>query len=254
VRLTLAICFACGSTLAQTAPRFDVASFKRIDPDLRHDGSVREATPTTLTLRNASLGNCIYWAFGYEHFQVVGPNWRDYPTDAVYNVIGKTASPVPEPQLALMLRELLKDRLGLQFHSEQREVPVYALVVDKGGPKFQRSASDGDMKGRPGDGYAVIYQRISMAQFVKSMDPPFTSRHVIDETGLSGVFDLTLDITPYVVDPQSGKPILNAIGAIDHEGALIQALPKQLGLRLERKAAPMPVMVIDHVVKDPLED
>ena len=52
-------------------------------------------------------------------------------------------------------------------------------------------------------------------------------------------------------DAQTGKPILDARGAIDVETAHIQALPKQLGLRLERKSAPMEVMVIDHVEKEP---
>ncbi len=99
--------------------------------------------------------------------------------------------------------------------------------------------------------YSTRFERVSMAQFVLTMDPPWTSRHVVDQTGLPGIYDFTLNLAPYVIDPQTGKAILDARGAIDEEVALIQALPKELGLRLERKTAPAAVMVIDHVEKDP---
>lgn len=95
------------------------------------------------------------------------------------------------------------------------------------------------------------FERFSMAKFAATMDPPFTSRHVVDETHLPGLYDFTLDLSPFVIDSRTGQPILDARGAIDTEGAHIQALPKQLGLRLERKTALMEVMVIDHVEKDP---
>lgn len=127
-------------------------------------------------------------------------------------------------------------------------------MVDKGGAKFQKAASTGDVNTKSAENYATKYTRISMAQFVKTMDPPSTSRHVIDETGLAGIYDFTVDISPYVLDPRTGKATLTAIGAIDLESALMLALPKQLGLKLERKTALVAVMVIDHVEKDPTEN
>jgi uncharacterized protein (TIGR03435 family) len=36
-----------------------------------------------------------------------------------------------------MLRKLLADRLQLRLQTEKRELAVYALVVDKGGPKLR---------------------------------------------------------------------------------------------------------------------
>ncbi len=90
-----------------------------------------------------------------------------------------------------------------------------------------------------------------MQELASRMDQPITSLHVVDETGLSGVYDFTLDLSDYVLDATTGKPILDPRGAIDEEAGLLLALPRQLGLRLQRKTVAVQVMVIDHVAKDP---
>ena len=192
------------------------------------------------------------WAWGYENFQVAGPKWRDYPTDVIYDIVAKTASPVPESLLKLMLQALLKERLGLAYHIQTRELPVYALVVARNGPKFHKSETEGDAKRKSaGKAWATRFERFSMARFAQIMDPPVSSRHVVDETGLAGAFDFTLDLSPYILDTATGTQILDSTGRIDEESAYIGALPGQLGLRLEPKTAPLEVMVIDHVEKDP---
>jgi len=251
----LAVALACvplAAQTAETAPAFDVASFKRYPPGESHGGAKREADPKRLMLHNATLGLCIRWAFGYEHFQVVGPNWRDYPTDVVYEVDARTSSPTSREQMALMLQRLLKERLGLVYHIEKRDLPIYALVVAKGGPKFQKSTTEGDPKISSGEGpYTMRFEHYSMALLVERLlQPPVTSRHTSDETGLAGNYDFTFDEGRYVLDAE-GKPILDGRGAIDMESAFIQGLPAQLGLRLEKKTAPFDVFVVDRVEKDP---
>jgi uncharacterized protein (TIGR03435 family) len=253
MRFAAILALACGGLLAQSAPvapAFDVASFRRHPVGAPHGGARREVTSTRLTLHNATLGVCLLWAYGYQHFQVIGPNWRDFPTDVVYEIDARTGSPVSGQAMMRMLQTLLRERLKLEFHRETRDLPVYALVVAKGGPKFQKSATAGDPSMKPVRAYVEKYERFSMAQLAKSMDPPFTSRHTIDETGLAGVYDFTIDMRPYVTDA-FGKPILDGLGAIDEESGYVQALPAQLGLRLKRKTAPLEVMVIDHVERDP---
>lgn len=244
---------ALGSLLAaQDAPTFEVASFKRTPAPEGPGPAVHEVTPTSLTIRHASLGNLILWAYGYEHFQVVGPDWRERPTDVIYDISAKTAGPVSASEMDGMLQALLKERLALSFHYEQHELPVYALVVERDGPKFKESPSKGEMSVGSCEGYFCLkYQRISMQEFAKRMDQPITSLHVVNETGLSGVYDFTLDLSDYVLDAKTGKPILDARGAIDEEAALLPALPEQLGLRLRRQTEATQVMVIDHVAKDP---
>jgi uncharacterized protein (TIGR03435 family) len=75
--------------------------------------------------------------------------------------------------------------------------------------------------------------------------------HVVDETGLPGRFNIALDLAPYILDADTGKAVVDSIGRVDETGALIRALPQQLGLRLEKKIAPIEVLVIDHIEKDP---
>jgi uncharacterized protein (TIGR03435 family) len=129
-----------------------------------------------------------------------------------------------------MLQALLKERLGLAYHLETRDLPVYALVVARSGPKLHKSETEGDPKASSaGITEGAKFERYSMAQFAAAaLDPPFTSRHVIDETGLAGAYDFTLDLSPYLLDQPPAAPGR----AIDMEGAYIWALPGQLGLRL----------------------
>jgi uncharacterized protein (TIGR03435 family) len=244
--------FCCACAFAQ--PSFEVASVKRLPIGARHGGTTREVTPTSLTIRNATIGNSIYWAWGYENFRVIGPSWRDFPTDVVFDVVAKTSAPVSEAEIKVLFQALLKQRFGLTFHFEKRDLPVYAMVVDRNGPKFHQSQSAGDMSVKYDAVLTTRFERISMARFAMFMDPPYTSRHVVDETGLTGIYDFTLNLEPYIIDPQTGKAILDSRGAIDQELGYIQALPQQLGLRLERKTAPLEVMVIDRVEKDPTEN
>ena len=108
-------------------------------------------------------------------------------------------------------------------------------MVARNGPKFHKSETEGDAKQESaGKAWATKFERFSMARFAQIMDPPVSS--LVDETGLTGAFDFTLDLSPYILDPATGTQILGS---------------RQLGLRLEPKTAPLEVMVIDHVEKDP---
>ncbi|MDQ6676315.1 MAG: TIGR03435 family protein, partial [Acidobacteriota bacterium] len=78
-----------------------------------------------------------------------------------------------------------------------------------------------------------------------------TGKPVVDRTGLQGRFDLKLDWTP---EP---PPIAAAPGAqpvapnpLDLSGPTIfTAVQQQLGLKLEARKAPVPVLVIEHAEK-----
>ena len=235
-----------------SAPHFDVASVKRYPADQIPSGGLqREITPTSATLRIATLGNCFEWAFGMPVYQVIGPKWLNWPTDAAYEIIAKVSARASEAQLKLMMQALMSERFLLAFHRETRNLPVYALLLTKGGPKFRPSTAEGQTSGKSSGPYAAKYERISMAQLAKDLERPFQPMHVIDETGLPGRFDFTLDLSPYILDADTGKAVMDSMGRVDEAGALIRALPEQLGLRLEKKVAPIEVLVIDHLEKNP---
>ncbi|HWC95526.1 MAG TPA: TIGR03435 family protein [Candidatus Sulfopaludibacter sp.] len=248
VRTSFLLAILAASAASQT---FDVASVKRISLPPPRGGLKREITPTGVSLHTATIGNLLEWAYGMTIYQVVGPNWLNWPTDAAYDVDAKTSTPTTEAVLKRMLQALLQERFQLQFHRETRDTVIYALVTAKGGPKMRKSTSTGEPKIRWTESFGTVYERMPMAQFAFSLERPFQPRHVADETGLTGTFDFTLDLAQYLLDPVTGEVEKDSIGRLDEAGALIRALPQQIGLALQRKTVPMEVLVIDHLEKNP---
>lgn len=226
-----------------SAQSFEVASIKRLPIDAPRQGIKAETVPGSLRLHGTTLGYCIRWAYGVQPYQIAGPSWMDPPTDVHFDIDAKAASPAQEAQLKLMLQALLADRLKLAMHREKRDMQVYAMVVGKNGPKFQKSKTEGEGQIKTMPDGSIVAEGISMARLAAMFGPPFTSLPVVDETGFEGGYDFSMDPMRY---RDSDSP--------DMEPAIVRALSEQLGLRLERKRAPVEVLVIDHVEKDPTEN
>ena len=64
---------------------------------------------------------------------VGGPGWVDSDR---FDIVAKSPSGTSTKDFQLMLRNLLTERFQISVHQGERVVPVYALVVDNGGPKF----------------------------------------------------------------------------------------------------------------------
>lgn len=91
-------------------------------------------------MTNASPKTMIRNAYGILSFQLAGePRWLD--TD-MYDIVATTGSTekISSEQLKLLLQNLLAERFRLKVHWETRKTSVYALVLDKNGPKFKESA------------------------------------------------------------------------------------------------------------------
>lgn len=128
-------------------PKYDVASIKPASPDA--SGFMLMMTPTGVRLKDAQIQTLLQMAFGVEPDRIVDtPEWvrskrydieaRVKPEDAP-----KLAKLSGEQKRAMML-PLLAERFGLKYHQESRNLPIYALVVAKGGPKLTAS--------KPGEG------------------------------------------------------------------------------------------------------
>jgi uncharacterized protein (TIGR03435 family) len=195
---------------------------------------------------DVSMGHCLRTAY-----ELVGPAWLDPPTESEYDVVAKLDRPVTPDQIKAMLRTLLAARFQLRVHREKRDLPVYALVTTRPSPAIRRSTSGDKPKLKSCEkAYQTIFVHFSMPQFALQLGPPWTARPVIGRTNLDGSFDFELGTSHYVLD-DSGKPILYYRGAIDMEGALIGALPEQLGLALKPQRSPYDVLVVGHVEKIP---
>jgi uncharacterized protein (TIGR03435 family) len=133
----------------------------------------------------------------------------------------------------------LPERFGLVLHHEQREMPVFALTVAKGGPKMIANTSDpngsmGQQNGENNGRHMEQLKNTSMADLALILQF-HVDRPVVDQTGLKGRYDFKLQWT--VDDAQTSAP--------DAPPGLFTAIQDQIGLKLERAKAPADMLVID---------
>jgi len=216
-----------------------------------------------------------------------GPAWI---ATARYQIDAKASSPQNQGMMyGPMLQTLLEDRLKLKIRRQTREVPAYALTVAKGGPKlhaFQKGTctpldlklleqfpppsfpelppgqtycggvhpdggrwvfSIGRMKG---PNVTLEARALSIDDFVKHSLGSHLDRPVINQTGITGLFDFHLEYAPDETMPDFREGALAADGAASAEFAgpsLFTALQRQLGLKLEPAKGLGDFFVIDHV-------
>jgi uncharacterized protein (TIGR03435 family) len=258
-----------------------------------------------------SLAELIRTAYDVKPYQISGPDWM---TSERFDVTAKLPDGATKDQVNVMLQALLAERFKLTLHREKKDRPVYALVVGKGGSKLKESAPDADAvksDAAKGDAPAAIVVngqsvvasrdgrgavmtggptgpvRISIGpagehiEALKITMPAFATvltgmvdRPVLDMTGLTGTYQLALDIPMADLQAMAMKaaaaagiqlpvPLNDRAGgdgrgfapvASDPGGSSIFQAVQELGLKLEPRQAPVDVIVIDHVEKTPTEN
>ena len=151
-----------------------------------------------------------------------------------------------------MLQAVLEDRFKLKVHYETREVPVYELVVAKGGSKLtpfkpgacvpldwnsypppplepgQRRCENSTLRDDSGKYWVLTVEAATLddmaAGLIKGPDP---DRPIVNKTGLTGLFAFRL--------------------VYENQDDFIAGLKNQLGLELRAAKGPQRVLVIDHV-------
>jgi len=230
-------------TAAVISPTFDVVSVKPSDP--ANPGMSIRFDPNRFTMGGCSLKFAIQYAYGIQDFQVAGgPEWMD---SARFDIVAESEDAFPrggttqleQEAMQKLLRQrmqaLLADRFQLKVHISTKEMPVYGLVVAKGGPKLQKAkVGTGGWSTGPG---LIKGDYISMASLA-SMLSSMLDRIVLDQTALPDNYDFALYWTPDdKPNPDSTLP------------GLFTAIQEQLGLKLEGQKGPVEVTVIDHVEK-----
>ena len=240
---------------SQTEPAFDVASVK-LATGTRTSGYNHMITPTGLTMLHVSMGHCLRLAYDIRTaYELVGPAWLDPPTENEYDIVAKVDRPVTEAEIRAMLRTLLAARFRLRAHRETRDLPVYALQTSKPSPALQPTPAQPTRRlSPPTSPIRSALRATPWRNLPCSWARPGPRVPSSTAPSLTGSYDFELDISRYVTDPDTGKPILDIRGAIDMEGALLRALPEQLGLVLKPQRAPYEVLVVDHVEKVPVEN
>ena len=238
-------------------------------------GDVFAATGGMLVAGNWPVASFIYFAYRMtdaqvEFFKKQVPGW--VLTDR-FDIQAKTDKPdVTKAEMRLMMRALLAERFGLAVHYEAREMPVYELLPVKSGqlgpglrvhPASMACAAivkDLSLAGKPetAEGGFVSYcggitglpatgkgnYRIGASQVsMKLIADPLTlwgglGKAAVDRTGLTGDYDFVLEWAPLGAPDKE----VEAVGP-----TFVEALKKQLGLRLEAGKGPVELLVLDHI-------
>jgi uncharacterized protein (TIGR03435 family) len=226
---------------------FDVASFRLNQRCRDANGyaysSVDMPTPGRFVAINASLNELLEFAYTVKSYQLSGHPLLNRDA-ACYAVEAKTAPDTSEEQIKRMVQGLLAERLNLALHWEEREFPIYELLVGKNGPKLQRAKPDAKAGSRSdgghGTGWQVTADKISMSGLANRLTLDL-GRPVFDRTGVDGFYAITLQYAPEDSDIPDRPPVFTA-------------LQQQLGLKLEPAKRPIQVLIIDHAEKVPTEN
>jgi uncharacterized protein (TIGR03435 family) len=245
---------------------FEVATIK---PNPETSSGLRiMLSPANFSATDMSVSDMIKFAYGIksddqlvdppswlktEHFDIQG---KGSEADIVaFRKLGfEKGMDVPR----LMMQSLLEDRFQLKAMIEMRDLPAYALVIDKRGIKMKEVTVDPfpppDVHPPPG-AHLPRFARTGpneitatawgMPQFAETLShyPDVGSRPVVDETGLTGHYDFVLSGIA-IASPFGDANVLDAQTA---DVSIFAALPEQLGLKLVLVKAPVEVFVIDHI-------
>jgi uncharacterized protein (TIGR03435 family) len=231
-----------GTAAEQVSPSFDVATVKKSGPEVvtRHFSIQGRRFVTTHT----SLADLIQYAYGLHPRQIMnGPKWIESDK---FDVVGTFSSEQStEQEWMKMTASLLASRFQLHFHLEKRELPVYAIVVARDGPKLKLSDGDPNSPGgfRLRGRGQLIATNANVADLAWELQSAVLDRPVVDQTRLASRFNFTLTWAP----DEFQKPNLAGEAPPSDVPDLFTAIQQQLGLRLESTKSLVDVMVVDHI-------
>lgn len=201
----------------------------------------------TYIARNVPVRFMMQVVYGLVNDQVSGgPAWINAEP---YDIEAKAERPGSFKELQEMFQNLLAERFHLEFHRETRQRPVYALTIDKNGPKLKANDRAGEFSGRIGPNIGslpgMIAEGVGMRELCLNL-AQVLGRPVLDKTGLNGYYDFRVQWAPFVPLPPAPDGSEGPPPAIDGS-TIFNALREQLGLKLEGQKGPVDIFVIDRV-------
>ena len=147
-----------------------------------------------------------------------------------------------------MMQGLLAERFGLRLHRESKEFPVYALVAAKAGIKLTRRPEDFDPRAH-NDQTAIRILSLTLL-LEQIVDLP-----VVDETGLQGQYLFSSQaLGQAMIAGTTAKTQQRAAEASEPADSGIAALLLPVGMKLEKRKANLPVMVVESMRRTPTEN
>jgi len=262
IRATAAIllALACYAQSSDSQLTFEVASIKPAPPPemgrmvFGTRGGPGTGDPTRFTCNNCSLFQLITMAYNIRPYQLSGgPNWLGSER---FEVTAKIPAGATKEQFRVMLQNLLAERFKLVVHQEKKDLPMFELVVGKGGPKMKESPDQADTVpdaggppppppgpmriemgrdgmpvmpgGAPGRTMMMMMPGRARLMAVKeTMDAlagrlsMSAGRPVTDATGLKKKYDFTLTFAPESMSMGPGGPMGGGMGG---GGAMVMTM------------------------------
>jgi len=204
---------------------------------------------------NVPLGRCVITAGRLSHLMGIAfqmslqrisgfPDW-DGPSRFDLEAKADDPTTATEQQLLSMLQNLLSERFKLALRHITTELPVFALLVGKNGPKLHASELDARSPVPEVKGSALVlkgYSLADLADFLSNL--PSIGRPVHDMTGINGRFDFTFNLLES--QPESIGDLKMAIATWQNAVNDVQG---PLGLTLESQKGSIDSLVIDHAEK-----
>jgi uncharacterized protein (TIGR03435 family) len=272
------------TAFAQARPAFEVASIR---PSAEQTTSVSvgfQATGSQVRVTAMTIKDYLGIAYSLRPQQIEGPDWiAQQRWDVVATIPEGGADKVLE-----MLQTLLAERFQVKLHRQTKDLPVYVLGVAKAGAKLTESTPDPNAPAAPPDTVTVTgggnsaaigldlgggksftmannqiqIRRMTMLDLAEVLTR-FVDRPVVDQSGLTKTYDLTLDLTPDDFNVLRIRSAVNAgvplppqaLRLLDNASPDSLSAPlSRFGLTFDARRAPLEVIVVDSASKTPTEN
>jgi uncharacterized protein (TIGR03435 family) len=231
MRLFSAFIVAALCVAALPGQDFATASVKRSS---QNAGAIPpQPDPTRIEYPGVTLKSVLAQAYGVAAAQVEGPKWLGEERFDIAATLPADATP---EQIPVMLQHFLAKRFGVVAHEATKNTKFFALVPAKGGVKMKSvekpeiSATIDLMSDN------VQLRDYTMPQFAKFLSNSM-GRPVVDETGVTGAYNITLYLT-----------------MSDIRTARIKIAIRQLGLQFEDRMGTAKSLVVDSANRAPSQD
>ncbi len=223
-------------------------------------------------VKNATMVDLISLAYGFNSNTILGgPSWLEMDR---FDVIAKQPPQTALDTQKLMLKTLLAERFQLKVREDTKPLIRYALTIGK---KAQLKEADGSgdtgckpqsTTGGPAEGTLRIglagpngapiqltlangmieykCRNMTMGTFSEGLRSMLGANlgvnPILDQTALSGIWDFDLHYSLGLIGPA---------GALGERLPISEAMEKQLGLKLEERQVPTPVLMVESVEQKP---
>jgi uncharacterized protein (TIGR03435 family) len=281
--LVLTLAAVTGLFAQTTSATFEVATVKVSPPN--DGGFIRgckggpgTGDPGLWRCTNATIGMLVMRGYDIKRYQLTAPDWM---ANANYEISAKLAPDTGKEQFREMIRNLLSERFKLEFHRTKKEMPMYDLVIGKGGAKLKGSVGEqaGDAKAEPSgktangpntdaEGYPIIPRTCSGCMTINAAGKAryFATQETVknfadmigsqlgmpvnDQTGLTGKYDITLSWSSG--GGTGRRPETDS--AADPGITMEMAVQQQLGLKLVPRKGTVEIIVVEKAERNPSEN